>query len=92
MFGHDYTVRARVVTVPLSAHADRSELVDWIETAGTRPGTVFVNHGEPDASSALADRLRDDGIVAVVPEHGSTHDPWREPVRAAHSGERAAGP
>jgi hypothetical protein len=28
---------------------------------------VFVVHGEPAASAALADRLVDDGVNAVVP-------------------------
>ena len=31
------------------------------------PDTVFVVHGEPDANAALADRLVDDDVNAVVP-------------------------
>jgi metallo-beta-lactamase family protein len=72
MFGHDYPVRARVVTVPLSAHADRSELGDWVGTTSARPDAVYVNHGEPDASSALAEHLTEAGVRAIVPGHGQT--------------------
>ena len=31
------------------------------------PDTVFVVHGEPEASAALAERLADDDVNAVVP-------------------------
>lgn len=71
MFGQYHPVRARVTSVELSAHADRSELVDWVSTAAPPPRTVYVNHGEQEASEALADTISDRlGVVAVVPRAG----------------------
>jgi metallo-beta-lactamase family protein len=68
MFGHHYPVRARVASIELSAHADRSDLLDWLGTASPPPHIVYVNHGENDSSAALVaaveDRLGLDAVVA----------------------------
>lgn len=58
MFGHEFPVHADVESVEMSAHADRSELLDWLATADS-PGLVLVNHGELDASESLAAAVRD---------------------------------
>ncbi len=53
-----------------SVHADASELMAWVGTATRPPTTVFVVHGEPNASSALRDRIvRELDWTAVTPEH-----------------------
>jgi metallo-beta-lactamase family protein len=71
LFGHYQTVAAQVVDVTLSAHADRQELTAWIGSASSAPEIVYVNHGEPDASAALVDVLRNQhGLVAVAPVMG----------------------
>jgi metallo-beta-lactamase family protein len=70
MFGQYHQVRARVVSVELSAHADRGDLLDWVQTASPSPRLVLVNHGEPDAAAALARAIGqrlDDVAVAVRP-------------------------
>lgn len=70
MFGQYHQVRAGVVTVDLSAHADRSELLDWVATAST-PRLVLVNHGEPDAATALARTIAERlDVVAVAARPG----------------------
>ncbi len=46
---------------------DADGLHDWITALPEEPDTVFVVHGEPDASAALAERLVDADINAVVP-------------------------
>ena len=71
MLGHHFPVRAKVASVELSAHADRTELLEWLETASPKPRTVFVNHGEPKASAALVDAIEDRlGLDAVVAQPG----------------------
>lgn len=40
-----------------SAHGDQEKLLDWIGGGDTLPKQVFLNHGEPPASEALAKRL-----------------------------------
>jgi metallo-beta-lactamase family protein len=58
IFGELVPNRARVRSISsLSAHADADELEIWASEAATAPRTVFVTHGEPPASQALADRL-----------------------------------
>jgi metallo-beta-lactamase family protein len=58
IFGEMVPVRAQVRSIPsLSAHADADELTIWASRAATPPTRVFVTHGEPEASQALADRF-----------------------------------
>lgn len=85
LHGRYVAVRARVVDLPgLSQHADGGGLVRWLDAAPDGPSTAFVVHGEPAASSALADRIgRELGVLAVVPEQG-------ERVLALPGRERAA--
>lgn len=64
-------VRARVVHVDLSAHADQDDLLDWLGTAEGPPEAVYVVHGEEDAATTLAQRIETDlDLLAVVPRPG----------------------
>ena len=67
MLGRYHPVRADVVSIDLSTHADRSELLDWLATAD-RAAAVYVNHGEEDAANALVTEIgRRIGVLAVAP-------------------------
>jgi metallo-beta-lactamase family protein len=70
----DVAVNAEVVQLQSSsAHADASQLIDWLRQMKSPPDQVYVVHGEPEASDALRQRIeRDLKLRAVVPEHGST--------------------
>jgi metallo-beta-lactamase family protein len=58
IFGEMVPVAAQVRSISsLSAHADADELTIWADAPAQTPSTVFVTHGEPTASRALADRL-----------------------------------
>ncbi|GAA4381857.1 MBL fold metallo-hydrolase [Nocardioides caricicola] len=67
--GRYVPVRAEVVDVPtFSVHADADELMAWLCSAPSAPDVVYVVHGEPQSSAALARRIRTDlGWLAVVP-------------------------
>jgi len=70
MHGHHYQVRADVVSIDLSTHADQSELVDWVRTA-ENPSRVYVNHGEDEASDALVGAITQQlGVITVSPTAG----------------------
>ena len=59
IFGESYQLRAQVETLNgLSAHADRSELLDWTGHLVKRPHHTFIVHGEDEAALALADALQ----------------------------------
>ena len=75
-------VRCRVRSISgFSAHADESELLDWIRNfgAGRRPGetgyprTVFLVHGDPEAELAIAPKIEAIGYRVHIPR-------WREQV------------
>jgi metallo-beta-lactamase family protein len=69
-------VRAEIVQLAsTSAHADRSQLVDWLKAMERPPERVFVTHGEPAASDMLRQYIRRDIATDVlVPEQGETID------------------
>jgi len=72
MHGRYVPVRAEVVAdEEFSVHADADELVAWLREIPEPPETVYVTHGEPDASARLAERIRGElGVTAVVPRLG----------------------
>ena len=76
IYGRHYKLRAQVRIVnALSAHADREELVAHFRAMGPDFERVFVVHGEPPASSCLADELQQLGARNVLaPEQGSVHE------------------
>lgn len=83
MLGREHPVCADIATVALSAHADRSELLEWLSTA-TSPNAVLVNHGEISASNALADAVRERfHLPAQVPApRDHVLVPGRRPLRS----------
>ena len=61
LFGEEVPVRASIHTIGgLSAHADQTGLLDWLRGFSTGPQSVFVVHGEPEASAVLAQLIRDE--------------------------------
>ncbi len=76
--GKEFPVRCRVRTISgFSAHADQHELEAWLghfgradRTAGQPPRKVFIVHGDPDAATAFAKRIRSDlGMEPHVARH-----------------------
>ena len=52
--GNDVRVRAQIRQIDsYSAHADRYELADWIAARLPVGGSVFLDHGEPEAAEGL---------------------------------------
>ncbi len=72
MFHHDVPVRAKIMEVSgLSAHADRGEIVRWLHSAAQPPRRIFLVHGEPAASAALAQRITQEfGWPVSIPALG----------------------
>lgn len=67
IFGRDVTVRAHVECLDtLSAHADRADLLRWVERMPRPPQRVHLVHGEPGPAAALAAALRERGLTVQV--------------------------
>ena len=69
LHGRYVRVRAEIVDVgAFSVHADARELMEWLRSGERLPEQVFVVHGEPGASAALARQISLElDVVAVVP-------------------------
>jgi len=70
--GQMIPINAEVVRLnSLSAHADQQEIMDWLGHFKNPPKMTFVTHGEPEASTAMAERIREDlNWQCNVPAHG----------------------
>jgi len=56
--GQPWKVNAKIERIEgFSAHADRNELIRWLDTVDGNPKKVFVVHGETSAAHAFADKL-----------------------------------
>lgn len=70
IFGEEYDVRAQVVTINgFSAHADRSELLNWVDHFQRKPRRTFVVHGDEPVSLAFAKQLAQRGLPNVQVPH-----------------------
>lgn len=59
IFGIPSRVEAEIATLDaLSAHADAGELLDWMKPMAAGLKKVFLVHGEPEQSQALAESIR----------------------------------
>lgn len=74
--GKRYLVRATVTRLPgLSAHADRSGLLQWLSAFQQPPRRVYLVHGEEDVALNFADTIRNQlGYQVSVPEYCSDTD------------------
>ena len=73
ILGEEYDVKAKIERISgFSAHADRTELLKWLEGLDGTPRKIFVTHGEPDASATLAELIREKkGWTTEVPAYQS---------------------
>lgn len=83
--GQNVQVKAKVELLEgWSAHADRDELLAFVEASLSekRPQTVFTAIGEPSTERFLAQRIHDYlGARAVVPELGETWEITKTSVK-----------
>ena len=76
ILGKEYPVKAEVRDINgFSAHADKTELLRWLDGFEKPPEKLFVVHGEEDASMGFANILRErmKGSEVVVPDYLSEY-------------------
>lgn len=69
--GEYHPIRAEIAHIDgLSAHADASELLDWVKTSNNIPKKVFLLHGEPNSQDALRVRLKHEfpSVSVAIPK------------------------
>lgn len=76
IFGEPHRLRAEVVKLnELSGHADQQELLGWLQTMTPGLKRVFLVHGEPSQSAALARAIEQRyGVPVTVPGRGETFE------------------
>jgi metallo-beta-lactamase family protein len=74
--GQDIPVKAEVLQLSsMSAHADGSEILEWLRQMPSAPRHAFITHGEANESEALRWRLKDVlGWSVTVPEYREEFD------------------
>ncbi len=76
--GKDFKVSAAIRTIGnYSAHADQSELIDWIMERAPVAGGLFLNHGDNDARAELRRLLGERGMDVgsiLMPEFDESFD------------------
>jgi len=72
IFGAQVPVRAHIESISgFSGHGDYEEILAWLAAFNRPPRTTYLVHGESEASSALADKIRKKlGWKVVIPEMG----------------------
>lgn len=75
IFGENIFVEADVRKIEgYSAHSDGDDLYNFVKNSADTLKKVFVNHGEPEASLFLVQKIRDClGLDAVAPKFGDSH-------------------
>jgi metallo-beta-lactamase family protein len=76
IFGENVAVRCQVRVVNgLSAHADQSELLQWLRGFKKFPKLTFITHGEPKVASAFAEIVSNQfDSKTIVPEYLETFE------------------
>lgn len=72
--GEYFSVKARIETIDyLSAHADSSQILDWLRKIPVAPKHCFVTHGEPEAADAQRINIQEQlGWSVSVPDYRDT--------------------
>jgi metallo-beta-lactamase family protein len=76
ILGEEVPLKAKVEVInALSAHADKAGLTDWISNVKSDVKYAFAVHGEVEKVSAMADILKEQGILNVAaPESGQVFE------------------
>ncbi len=74
--GRQIPINARVEKISgFSGHADYNEILAWLMGFDRPPEKTFIVHGEPEASTSLAERIREKlGWEVVIPEFGESFE------------------
>jgi len=87
VLGEEVSVEAEVYSIEgFSGHADRTELLSFIESFDSVPKKIFVTHGEESSANDFAQCLQDSyHVKAIVPDIGFVFE-LKDHVKTYHEG------
>ena len=69
LLGVEARVKANIEVIDgFSAHADYTELIDWLDNFREKPKKIIITHGEEEQARAFQKRLKKIGYVSYIPE------------------------
>ena len=69
----EYPLKARVVKIGgFSAHADKNEMLRFLNQSNLRVKSIALVHGEEEQSLPFAETLKGEGYSVLVPKQGET--------------------
>lgn len=70
IYGKEYPVEAEILNLEvLSAHADQSELLDWLSDLKEAPKRTFIVHGEQQSATVFKEKILEKyGWQSEIPE------------------------
>jgi metallo-beta-lactamase family protein len=75
IFGDEIKVAAKIARVEgFSGHADKDDLIQWVDEFDQKPQKVIVTHGEEQVAMAFGQTLSDKGYNVIVPSLGQVYD------------------
>lgn len=76
IFGQDVKIKCHIEKIDgLSAHADQTELMQWIDGFERSPKYTFIVHGEKEASESFGELIKKEkGWNTVVPKYLESFD------------------
>ncbi len=76
LFGEEIQVRAHIENLAgISGHADRDQMLAWLQSMPSVPRQVFVNHGQDTVCDAFAATITETlGLPAEAPYNGAVYD------------------
>lgn len=74
IFGNNIPVNCNIRAIGgYSAHADKQQLLNWIDGTEDNLKQIFIVHGEKEQSNKLSKTIEDKfGTESIVPEYGSS--------------------
>jgi metallo-beta-lactamase family protein len=73
IFGEQVPLNCHVDTIHgLSAHADQTEILNWLGNFKESPKMTFITHGELESATTLAKKIEEKGWNTMIPEYLQT--------------------
>lgn len=71
LLGEEVVINAQICSLSgASAHADQSEILNWLSHFTSPPRKIFLTHGEPESQRALADKIEEIyGWHVIIPRY-----------------------